>query len=228
MTRAPTHNVGAGEIAPVGGEPYDATPGAAEMPCKGGAPIALRADDPTAAPQGGTGTAPAAETPADQHGPTGAPISPLGTDTRVDAHTSVYGPRVTEARGREVATLLRGYGALLEQIAHRDAMGGECVVAGRVAWVSPLVESLDASPIVFSTRSSLGAVVVCVVRRARLVERLDAIGRHDDAAKVLNGPPDAPTPGPDPRARLLVACADDACLAVTWSQSWRAASAEDF
>lgn len=149
------------------------------------------------------------------------------TERRVDEHTSVYGPGVTEARAAEVALLMRLAGRLMEVYA-RDAQPHECVIVGRVMWVADVAVGLGMRQLVSLDHHSLGVALalLAIVDREKLGARLVSLGREGDAAKVIAGPPDLPTPGPDPRARLLVVFADEACLSVTWSQGWRPSGAE--
>lgn len=147
-------------------------------------------------------------------------------ETRVDGVTSVYGPQVTESRAAEVATLMRWFGLILEQLAAERALSTDCIIVGRDAWVETLAVGLCMDPMLtYRDLRECGSVCMGVMNRRELALRLDALGRPDDALKVRRGPPDA---CPHPRARLLVCCADASCLAVTWSKGWRVVDREDF
>lgn len=121
-------------------------------------------------------------------------------------------------RGAEVARLMREHGRLMELVA-LDLTPELCVVTGRCEWTSKIVESLPGvHGDVARDEDDVPMVSMAMVDRLALCARLEELGRHHDAAKVARGPEGQVA---QPGASLLVICADDECLAVTWSRGAR-------
>lgn len=116
----------------------------------------------------------------------------------------VYGPGATSERADAVATALHALGDKVASYA-RACVPTACVLFGAREHLAPILgDPTDAHP----------PWACQVTDRRWLVERLFALGRDQDAVKVIAGPPGPPQPA---GTRLLV-CAIDTMVAVAWSE----------
>ncbi len=125
------------------------------------------------------------------------------TEERTAAHTP--------ERRRAVERLVARMGAEAEKTAREGGRDkgpidvSECVVFGLAEHVSPLLDP-NARP---HGPTGTHELLVVVSRRA-VIDHLFALGRHDDAAKVIYGPALG--------ARVVV-CAVEGAVAVTWARA---------
>lgn len=121
---------------------------------------------------------------------------------------TVYGPSVTRERAAAVEAVMLAVGPVAWLASH--ATPAECcVVLGQLAHVRTVVEGCNGC--IVSPDEAHGVVIVT---RDELALWLDVLERHDDAAKVRRGPPNA---SPLPASRLLVV-AIEGLVAVDWSE----------
>lgn len=110
----------------------------------------------------------------------------------------------TPERRRAVEQLVARMGAEAEKTAQEIPVT-ECVVFGLAEHVTPLLDP-SARP---HGPTGTHELLVVVSRRA-VIDHLFALGRHDDAAKVIYGPALG--------ARVVV-CAVEGAVAVTWARA---------
>lgn len=124
------------------------------------------------------------------------------SDLFVDVHT----PDADDARRLAVEALVARLGAEAAAVARTDACATDCVLFGRAEHVTALVDPA-ARALPAGTHEQL-----VVLSRRVLIDRLVALGRPRDAAKVALGPAAG--------MRVLV-CAVDGAVAVSWTEGGR-------